>query len=85
MIKVIFWTCVSILEDLGRITGLGYAGINVVLFVFIMPAVFLGLVGRVLYLEQKLAERGKAREIVGPICQILGGVGFVLLMFAIMI
>jgi len=45
--QVLFQGCVNLLLWLGDLTGLGYVGINVVIFCFIWPVVTVWLVWRV--------------------------------------
>lgn len=70
----IFRACVGLLQSLGNATGLSYEAVNVIIFVIVMPAVFLGLIARIDYLERRLAERGEARRLVGPFLTIGGGI-----------
>jgi hypothetical protein len=69
----VFRACVKLLQRLAYATGLSYESVNVIVFLLIVPAIFFGLIARIDYLERRLAEKGEARRLVGPILTIGGG------------
>lgn len=69
----IFRACVGVLQFLADATGLSYEAVNVIIFVVGVPALVIGLLARINYLERRLAKRGEARRLVGPVSTILSG------------
>jgi high-affinity nickel permease len=81
----IFDACVWLLQGIAAATGLSYQAVNVIIFVFIGPALFLGLIARIDYLERRLAEKGEARRLVGPFLTIGAGVVAALMAVAVLL
>lgn len=81
----IFRACVELLQLLADVTGLTYEAVNVIIFVFAMPALFLGLIARIDYLERRLAEKGEARRLVGPFLTIGAGIVAALMAVAVLL
>jgi hypothetical protein len=66
MIHSIFQWCVQLLLGAGRVAGLSYEAVNVVIFVFVWPALTVGLLvalcwQRLLLKRLKKIVRAKAR------------------------
>jgi hypothetical protein len=67
----IFDLCVRILVEIANFTGLTYEAVNVIIFVILLPIGLGALVARTVWLERRLAEKGRARQITLPIVQVV--------------
>lgn len=69
--EFVFDLCVRILVGIAELTGLTYEQVNVLIFVVLLPLVLIGLVGRTVWLERRLAEMGEARTLTLPAAQVI--------------
>jgi hypothetical protein len=67
----IFDLCVRLLVEIANFTGLTYEAVNVIIFVILLPIGLVALIARTVWLERRLAEKERARQITLPIVQIV--------------